>query len=91
MRLKNEHQLVESGIPIPQIHTILKNHIPNFDERLRQEPNYNRLVSFLKKALEGTELCVSNDNHKLTLRESRGTTQLLNGNTKTVSHPILNY
>ncbi|MBD2446305.1 NYN domain-containing protein [Nostoc sp. FACHB-152] len=70
LSLKNEHQFVKSGIPIPQVHTILKKLIPNFDERLRKEQNYKNLITFLKKAIEGTEICISSDSNKIILKES---------------------
>lgn len=70
MRLKNETQFVESGIPIPQIHTMLKNHIPNFDERRKKEEYHKNLIGFLKKAIESTELGISIDSNKIILKES---------------------
>ncbi|AVH70619.1 NYN domain-containing protein [Nostoc sp. 'Lobaria pulmonaria (5183) cyanobiont'] len=61
-------QLKEDGIHLPKIHTILKDNILNFDQK-RKQHGYN-LAKFLKKVIEGTDICLSSDNNKLILRET---------------------
>ncbi|MCC5656279.1 NYN domain-containing protein [Nostoc sp. XA010] len=62
-------QLKEGGILLPKIHTILKHNIPNFDQE-REKHGYRLLKFLLKKAIEGTDICLSSDNNKLILRET---------------------
>lgn len=69
----NNDQIRGGGILITQVHTFLKKYIPNFDQRWSIEENTNKLTSFLKKALEGTNMCLSSDNNKLILREISST------------------
>ncbi|MBD2458148.1 NYN domain-containing protein [Nostoc sp. FACHB-87] len=69
LTLKNDYKLIQSGIPLSQIHKFLIDNIPNFNER-RLKENSNQLTKFLRKSIEGTELSISSDNNKLILRES---------------------
>ncbi|MEH2225112.1 NYN domain-containing protein [Nostoc sp.] len=61
-------QLKEGGIYLNQIYHILKDNIPNFDQK-RKQHGY-KLAKFLKKVIEGTDICLSSDNNKLILRET---------------------
>ena len=61
-------QLKENGIYLNQIYQILKENIPNFDQK-RKQHGY-KLGKFLKKVIEGTDICLSSDNNKLILRET---------------------
>ncbi|WP_448269654.1 NYN domain-containing protein [Nostoc sp. DSM 114159] len=62
------NQLKEGGIYLNQIYHILKDNIPNFDQK-RKQHGY-KLAKFLKKVIEGTDICLSSDNNKLILRET---------------------
>ncbi|WP_448272242.1 NYN domain-containing protein [Nostoc sp. DSM 114160] len=62
------NQLQEGGIDLNQIYHILKDNIPNFDQK-RKQHGY-KLAKFLKKVIEGTDICLSSDNNKLILRET---------------------
>ncbi|WP_373528119.1 NYN domain-containing protein [Nostoc sp.] len=61
------NQLKQGGIPMPQIHQILINRIPNFD--LKREKYSSKLTDFLKEILEETDICLYIDNNKLILKE----------------------
>ncbi|MBN3941558.1 MAG: NYN domain-containing protein [Nostoc sp.] len=61
-------QLKEGGIYLNQIYHILKDNIPNFDQK-RKQHGY-KLAKFLKKVIEGTDICLSSGNNKLILRET---------------------
>ncbi|MBX9256838.1 NYN domain-containing protein [Desmonostoc muscorum CCALA 125] len=60
-------QLRQGGIHISQIHKILRNDIPDFDQK--REKHGAKLTTFLKKVIEGTDIYLSIDNNKLILRE----------------------
>ncbi|MEH2087261.1 NYN domain-containing protein [Nostoc sp.] len=62
------NQLKQGGILLPQIHKILRENIPNFDQK--RENNGYKLTIFLNKVIEGTDICLSSDNNKLILRET---------------------
>ncbi|MBD2561971.1 MULTISPECIES: NYN domain-containing protein [Nostoc] len=59
--------LKQGGIHIPQIHKILREKIPCFDQK--REKHGEKLTNFLKKVIEGTDICLSIENNKLVLRE----------------------
>ncbi|MBN4003455.1 NYN domain-containing protein [Nostoc sp. LPT] len=61
-------QLKQGGIPISQIHKILREKIPAFDQK--REKHVEKLTTFLKKIIEGTNICLSIENNKLILRET---------------------
>ncbi|MBD2500886.1 NYN domain-containing protein [Anabaena azotica] len=67
-RLKKENKIEKDGIPIAQVHTLLKAEIPNFDEKRKKEENCKKLSTFFKKVVEGTDICVSDNNNKLSLK-----------------------
>jgi uncharacterized LabA/DUF88 family protein len=60
-------QLKQDGIHISQIHKILRANIPCFDQKRKKHGE--KLTSFLKKVLEGTDIHLSIDNNKLILTE----------------------
>jgi hypothetical protein len=68
-KLKKENKFGKDGISISQIHTLLRAEIPDFDEKRLQEENCQKLSNFLAKAVEGTEICLSGKNNKLTLKK----------------------
>ncbi|BAT53934.1 hypothetical protein NOS3756_28970 [Nostoc sp. NIES-3756] len=68
-KLKKENKFDKDGISISQIHTLLRAEIPDFDERRSQEENCKKLSNFLAKVVEGTEICLSGKNNKLTLKK----------------------
>ncbi|MBD6618460.1 NYN domain-containing protein [Komarekiella sp. 'clone 1'] len=70
-------QLRQGGIHMSQIHTILRKEIQNFDQK--RQKHGSTLTSFLKKALEGTDVCLSIDNNKLILEDN---TNLSNSSNK---------
>ncbi|MDZ7964216.1 MAG: NYN domain-containing protein [Nostoc sp. DedSLP03] len=61
-------QLKQGGIPISQIHKILREKIPAFDQK--REKHVEKLTIFLKKIIEETNICLSIENNKLILRET---------------------
>ncbi|BCL34260.1 NYN domain-containing protein [Nostoc sp. MS1] len=67
-RLKKENKIGKDGIPIAQVHSLLKAEIPDFDEKRSQEENCKKLSTFFKKVVEGTEICVAGNNNKLMLK-----------------------
>ncbi|MEH1940121.1 MAG: NYN domain-containing protein [Nostoc sp.] len=60
-------QLQQDGIHISQIHKLLRENIPDFDEK--RESHGEKLTNFLKKVIEETDICLSIDNNKLILKE----------------------
>jgi uncharacterized LabA/DUF88 family protein len=69
-------QLREGGIYINSIHILLKNQIPNFDQKRKKKGCSSKLSDFLKEALQGTEFCLSNNNIKLILRENTSSNKI---------------
>lgn len=61
------NQLKQVGIPIPQIHKILRETIPAFDKK--REQYGEKLTIFLKKVIEETDIYLSIENNKLFLTE----------------------
>jgi uncharacterized LabA/DUF88 family protein len=64
-------QLRQGGIPMSQVHQILRNKIPDFDQK--REQHNSKLTSFVKKALEGKDISLCIDNNKLILKETLNT------------------
>ncbi|MBW4674989.1 MAG: NYN domain-containing protein [Desmonostoc geniculatum HA4340-LM1] len=60
-------QLRQGGIHISQIHKMLRNDIPDFDQK--REKHGDKLTTFLKKVIERTDIYLSIDNNKLILKE----------------------
>ncbi|MBD2532106.1 NYN domain-containing protein [Nostoc flagelliforme FACHB-838] len=60
-------QLQQGGIHISQIHKILRDNIPDFDQKRKNHGE--KLTIFLNKVIKGTDICLSIDNKKLMLRE----------------------
>ncbi|BDI14633.1 hypothetical protein ANSO36C_04350 [Nostoc cf. commune SO-36] len=60
-------QLQKGGIHLPEIHKILRNNIPCFDQKRKNHGK--NLTVFLSKVIKGTDICLSIDNNKLMLRE----------------------
>ncbi|MBR8836116.1 MAG: NYN domain-containing protein [Stigonema ocellatum SAG 48.90 = DSM 106950] len=65
---EQKNQLRQGGIPISQVYEFLKSKIPDFAERW-QKKGCSQLTKFLKKTLEGTDICLSSNNQMLILRE----------------------
>jgi uncharacterized LabA/DUF88 family protein len=61
------NQLKQVGIPISQIHKILREKIPAFDQK--REEYGEKLTIFLNKVIEETDIYLSIENNKLFLRE----------------------
>ena len=86
-------QLQEGGILLAQIHKILRNNIPNFDQK-RENYGY-KLASFLNRVIEGTDICLSSDNKKLIFRETltlgsnSSSNQTLNGGGPSLRNKVL--
>jgi len=59
--------LRQGGIHISQIHKILRNNIPEFDQK--RKIHGDKLTNFLKKVIDGTDIYLSIDNNKLLLKE----------------------
>jgi uncharacterized LabA/DUF88 family protein len=67
-KLKKENKIGKDGIFISQIHILLRGEIPDFDEKRAQEENCQKLSTFLTKVIEGTEICITDNNKKLMLK-----------------------
>lgn len=67
-KFKKDNKITKDGISISQIHIFLRSEIPNFDEKRSKEQNCQKLSTFLKKVVEGTEMCISGNNNKLMLK-----------------------
>ncbi|MEA5603104.1 NYN domain-containing protein [Nostoc sp. UHCC 0252] len=65
--LEQLNQLKQGGIPISQIHKILRDKIPDFDQK--RETYGEKLTIFLNKVIEETDIFLSIENNKLILRE----------------------
>ncbi|MEH2351274.1 MAG: hypothetical protein V7K55_25365 [Nostoc sp.] len=61
------NQLKQVGIPISQIHKVLRDKIPDFDQK--REQHGEKLTIFLNKVIEKTDIYLSIKNNKLFLRE----------------------
>ncbi|MBD2342846.1 NYN domain-containing protein [Anabaena subtropica] len=72
-KLHKENKIGKDGISISQVHIFLKAEIPDFDEKRSKEENGRKLSTFLKKSLEGTRMCISNNNNKLMLKTDLAT------------------
>ncbi|MDZ8028336.1 MAG: NYN domain-containing protein [Nostoc sp. DedQUE11] len=82
-------QLRQGGIHISQIHKILRNNIPDFDQKRKNHGD--KLTTFLKKVIEGTDIYLSIDNNKLILREiTTGYNGSSNKNLKTLADSSIN-
>ncbi|MEH2248516.1 NYN domain-containing protein [Nostoc sp.] len=84
-------QLKQGGIYLPQIHNILRDKIPAFDQKRKKHGK--NLTSFLKKVIEGTDICLSIDNNKLILREmlTRGSNCSSNKSLKSLTESSSNF
>ncbi|WP_414569639.1 NYN domain-containing protein [Nostoc sp. CCY 9925] len=60
-------QLQKAGIPMSQIHQILKNNIPNFDEK--QKKYNSKFTNFIKIIIEESNTSLDISNNKLIWRE----------------------
>ncbi|WP_392534716.1 NYN domain-containing protein [Nostoc sp. C117] len=61
------NQLKKGGIPMSQVHQILRNNIPNFDQK--RENYSSKFTNFIKEVIETTNTSLYIENNKLILRE----------------------
>ncbi|HEY9804747.1 MAG TPA: NYN domain-containing protein [Leptolyngbyaceae cyanobacterium] len=69
-KLKKENKIGKDGIYISQIHILLREEIPDFDEKRSQEEDCQKLSTFLTKVVEGTDICITDNNKKLILKKN---------------------
>jgi uncharacterized LabA/DUF88 family protein len=60
-------QLKRGGIPMSQVHQILRNNIPHFDQK--REKYSSKFTTFIKEIIEGTDTSLYIDDNKLILKE----------------------